>query len=188
MQNHSESRLSKWQKRQEQELIDCKIFRVMTRELYHPVRDTSAEFYIIDSRPWVNVLAITEDQQVVLVRQYRFGSEQFSLEPPGGVFEPDESPIEAGARELLEETGYSGDNARIIGQVYPNPAILNNHCYFVLVENARRTHDTAWDEHEEIEVVTMPWQEAVALAASGQISHSLAVCALFYLQAHLSKI
>lgn len=179
--------IAKWEKQGDQELLDCRIFRVLSRQLYHPGRETQASFYIIDSHSWVNVLALTEDQQVVLVRQYRFGSEEFSIEPPGGVFEPGENPVEAGVRELLEETGYSGDRARIIGQVYPNPAILNNHCYFVLVENARKTNQTAWDEHEEIEVLTLPWREAVSMAAKGEITHSLAVSALFYLQAELQK-
>lgn len=188
MQNvDDKGRVIRWEKQSDQELLDCRVFRVLSRKLYHPVRDTHASFYIIDSPCWVNVLALTEDQQVVLVRQFRFGSEEFSLEPPGGMFDPDESPLEAGVRELLEETGYSGGNARVIGQVDPNPAILNNRCYFVLVENVRRTHQTEWDEHEEIEVLTMPWEQAVSLAVKGGITHSLAVSALFYLQAELQK-
>ncbi len=176
-----------WIKRGEQEVVDCRVFRVMRRRLYHPGRQSEGEFYIIGSSPWVNVLALTEGGHVVLVRQYRYGSEQISVEPPGGMFEEGESPVEAGLRELYEETGYRGDNARIIGQVHPNPAILNNTCYFVLVENACKAGDTEWDEHEEMDILTVPWQDALAMAASGKITHSLAVCALFYLQQELTS-
>jgi ADP-ribose pyrophosphatase len=174
-----------WVKRGDEDLVDCQVFRVMRRKLYHPGRQTEGEFYIIGSRPWVNVLALTPNGHVVLVRQYRYGSEQMSVEPPGGMFEEGESPIEAGERELYEETGYRGKNARIIGQVHPNPAILNNICYFVLVEDARKEGETEWDEHEEMDILTVPWQEALAMAAKGEITHSLAVCALFYLQQEL---
>ncbi len=180
-------KIQSWQKLEDREVVDCRVFRVIKRRLYHPGRKKEGEFFIIGSTPWVNVLALTEDRQVVLVRQFRYGTEQLSLEPPGGMFEEGESPVEAGLRELYEETGYQGEHARIIGSVNPNPAILNNTCYFVLVENARLVGNTEWDEHEEMETVTVPWQEAVAMAGRGEITHSLAVCALFYLQQELLK-
>src|SRR5664279_4692538 len=101
---------------------------------------------------WVNVLALTPDHRLVLVRQFRFGVDAFSLEIPGGVMEPDEDPVAAGLRELREETGFTGRGARLLGSVHPNPAIQSNRCHIVLVEEAVRTEALEWDADEEIEV------------------------------------
>lgn len=176
-----------WEHRGDREVLDGRVFKVVQRRLYHPGRETEADFSVIVSLPWVNVLALTTEGEVVMVRQFRYGTQQLSLEPPGGMFEPDESPVEAGLRELREETGFTGERARLIGEVQPNPAILNNHCYFVLVEDAVRTESTDWDEHEEIEVVTMPWRDAVEAARTGGVIHSLGVCALFFLEQALRE-
>jgi len=127
---------------------------------------------------WVNVIALTPDHQLVLVRQFRFGIDGFSLEIPGGVMERGEEPLVAAQRELREETGYTGNGARVLGSVHPNPAIMNNRCHLVLVEDARRTDVLAWDHDEEIEVITAPVDEVYAWARSGRISHALVLDAL----------
>ena len=76
------------------------------------------EFFVIETNDWVNVLPITEDNEIILVRQFRYGTKKFSLEPPGGVVENGEDPILAGQRELLEETDIVGKNPKIIGTVF----------------------------------------------------------------------
>ena len=113
-------------------------------------------FYFLDFPDWVNVIALTPDLEIILVRQFRFGTGKDELEIPGGVIETGEDPVTAGCRELLEECGYSGHNARIIGQVCPNPAIQKNLCYTVLVEEAIRTAAPKLDEMEDIEVILRP--------------------------------
>ena len=100
----------------------------------HPVRGTEKEFIVAHAPDWVNVVAVTPEGKIVLVRQFRFGSNALSLEVPGGVMEEGEDPIAAGVRELSEETGYGGGKARLLGSVHPNPAIQDNRCHFVLVE------------------------------------------------------
>ena len=91
-----------------------------------------------------------------------------------------EDPLAAGLRELREETGFVGQNARIIGRVHSNPAILSNACHFVFVEQVARSAELEWDTDEEIEVITMPVDDVLAMAQSGKITHSLVLDALFY--------
>lgn len=142
------------------------------------MRGTERDFYVVHSPDWVNVIALTQDRQLVLVRQFRFGVDDLSVEIPGGVMDPGEEPIAAGLRELREETGYVGKNARIIGRVHSNPAILSNACHFVFVEDVVRSAELHWDADEEIEVITMPVDEAYKWAYSGRITHSLVLDAL----------
>jgi ADP-ribose pyrophosphatase len=126
----------------------------------------------------VNVLALTPEHHLVLVRQFRYGIDDFSLELPGGVMEPGEGPAAAGLRELREETGYAGTPAVILGNVHPNPAIQSNRCHFVLVERATPTHDPSWDRDEEIQVTTVPVPDVLQLARTGGITHALVLNAL----------
>ena len=96
--------------------------------------------------------AVTPDGRIVLVRQFRFGIDDFSLEIPGGVVEPGEDPVAAGTRELREETGFGGPRARLLASVHPNPAIQRNRCHLVLVEGVECGESLDWDEDEEISV------------------------------------
>ncbi|HEX2861258.1 MAG TPA: NUDIX hydrolase, partial [Lacunisphaera sp.] len=137
---------------------------------------------------WVNVVALTSAHQLVLVRQFRYGTDDFSLEVPGGVIDPGEDPVAAGVRELREETGFVGSSARLLGSVHPNPAMQNNRCHLVLVENARREAALEWDPDEELEVVTRTVDEAYALAYNGGITHALVLNALLLFRPHWDRL
>ncbi len=175
---------ARWEKLGSELRLETRIFDVTSVQYRHGPRAVSRDFTVIEAPDWVNVIAVTLDGHLVLVRQFRFGTDEFSLEVPGGVIERGEDPVAAGVRELTEETGYTGANARLVGSVHPNPAILSNHCHLVLVEDARKTHELAWDPDEEIQVVTKPVEEAFALARSGGITHSLVLNALFLFEPH----
>lgn len=135
------------------------------------------DFVRLDAPDWVNVVPLTDDGQVVFIRQYRHGIRDVTLEVPGGIVDPGESPAAAALRELSEETGYVADAARELGYVWPNPAIQGNRCYTYLAEGARAGGVARPDEFERIEVVTYPLAEVPALLASGQIRHALVVTA-----------
>jgi 8-oxo-dGTP pyrophosphatase MutT (NUDIX family) len=139
------------------------------------------EFYILESEDWVNVIPITQQNDVVLIRQYRHGIREVTLEIPGGIVEPDESPEEAASRELLEETGYQGSKMIPLGVVYPNPAFLNNRCYTYLASNVLLTREQEQDEKEDIEVLLRPLDEIPRLIREGEISHSLVLAAFYRL-------
>ena len=170
---------SAWQALGHRTLLETRIFTVRSTQFRHPVRRDERDFIVIDPPDWVNVIAVTLDGKIVLVRQFRYGANSFSLEVPGGVIERGELPEVAGVRELQEETGYVGSPARIIGAVQPNPAIQSNRCHFLLVEHAIAKMPLAWDQDEEIELNLLPVEEAFALARSGEITHSLTLNALF---------
>jgi ADP-ribose pyrophosphatase len=163
----------------ERTLARTRILELREVHYSHPERGTSGDYTVIAAPDWVNVVALTRDGHLVLVRQFRFGVDEFSLEIPGGVIEAGEDPVAAGLRELAEETGFTGQRARLLGSVHPNPAIQNNRCHLVLVEDAVRTGTLAWDQDEEIETTTAPAEEVLAWARSGRITHSLVLCALF---------
>ena len=112
---------------------DCRIFQVHKRCFRRQSDEVEGEFFVLDTNDWVNVLALTPEQEFVLVRQFRYGTEEFSLEPPGGVVENGEDPIVAGLRELKEETGLCWHDAEFNRSSRPNAAILSNRCFFVLV-------------------------------------------------------
>lgn len=179
---NSSAEPSRWDIVDHTPLTTTRIFDVRRTRFRHPVRGTERDFIVIDSPDWVNVIALTPDHRIVLVRQFRYGTQDFSLEIPGGVIERGEAPLLAGVRELREETGYAGAPARLLGSVRPNPAMQSNRCHFVLVEAAVPTGPVAWDEDEEIQTTTLPAEEAFALARNGQISHALVLNALWFFE------
>lgn len=167
-----------WEPGIREPLVDCRVFQVERVWFRHPGKERESDFFVIRSPDWVHVIAHTADDRIVLVRQYRFGSEEFSLEAPGGLIEPGEDPIAAARRELLEETGYGGGTARVLSQLRPNPALQKNTCHLVLLEGVVPTAALTWDEHEELETTVLPAAEAVGLVHNGDITHSLSMLAL----------
>lgn len=162
---------------------DFRVFTLHSHRKLSPRTGREHDFYVIDSANWVNVIALTPDQQLVMVEQYRHGSNTVELEIPGGMMDPGEtSPEAAGARELREETGYVGDNARIIGDIWPNPAIQSNTCFTVMVENCRCEHPVEFDHSEDIVTRLVPVADLPGLVARGKIKHALVVVALYHFE------
>ena len=182
--NSGSSHPLRWEKLDRRPQLQTRIFDVIGQRYRHPVRSTEREFVVINAPDWVNVVALTPERHIVLVRQFRYGIDEFSLEIPGGVIEPGEDPMLAGVRELQEETGYTGAPAKRLGIVYPNPAMQSNRCHFVFVEQAVKSHALQWDADEEIQVLTLPAEEVLAMAHSGGIMHSLVLNALMLFEAH----
>ncbi len=169
---------ARWEKLAEKSVATTRVLELTSARYRHPHRGTERDFVIVRAPDWVNVLALTPSGELVLVRQFRFGIDAFSLEIPGGVMESGEDPVEAGLRELREETGFTGTRARLLGSTHPSPAIQSNRCHFVFVEEAVRTEALEWDADEEIEVTTRPVAEVFALARDGGITHALVLNAL----------
>ena len=178
----SSPRPARWEKLGSTTVAQTRVLDLLGVRYRHPARGTEKDFVVVAPADWSNVLALTTDGRLVLVRQFRFGIDEFSLEIPGGVMEAGEDPIEAGLRELREETGFTGTRARVLGSVNPNPAIQSNRCHFVLVEDAVQSAALEWDADEEIEVTTVPVDEVLAHARAGGITHALVLNALFFFE------
>lgn len=172
-----------WQKLSTKLLGDFKIFSLRTDRKVSPRTEREHDFFVIDSNNWVNVVAVTPDQKLVMVEQYRHGSNTVELEIPGGMIDAkDASPVAAGVRELREETGYEGERARLLGETYPNPAIMSNTCYTVLVENCQNLHPVEFDSGEDLITRLVPVADLPRLVAEKKIGHSLVVVALYHFE------
>ena len=146
----------------------------------HPERGTTHTFYRMESSDWVNVVALTPAEEVVLVRQFRAGIRAPALEIPGGIIDPGETPLKAGLRELEEETGYAAEAAAPLGVVHPNPALLSNRCHTILARGVRPTGQRRLDDGESIRVEHAPLAEIPDYIARGAITHALVVAAFYW--------
>lgn len=170
-----------WPTSRTERLADHRIFKIRRDFKRSPRTGAEHDFFVLECPDWVNVIALTTDDRLVLVEQFRHGVNTVELEIPGGVMDPHErDPVATAVRELREETGYEGGRARVIGAVWANPAIMNNTVHTVLVENCRRKHAVEFDHGEDILTRLVPATEAPVLVAEGKIKHSLVVAALHH--------
>ena len=172
---------SPWDMQENNLHADCRIFEVRKQRLKRRSDGLEGEFFVLDTNDWVNVLALTPDDKIILVRQFRYGSKEQSLEPPGGVVERGEDPVIAGLRELREETGYVGEEPKLLGVVRPNAAILSNRCHVILVRNAQKTAALNFDQHEELVTELYPVKELKEMVRRGEITHSIGLNSIMML-------
>lgn len=172
-----------WQKTGSKTAGNFRIFTIRQDFKVSPRTGEPHDFFVLDCRDWVNVVAVTPDRQLVMIEQYRQGTDTVELEIPGGIIDAkDASPAAAGIRELREETGYEGERPQMIGKIFPNPAIMSNTCHTLLVENSQPKHPVEWDHAEDIITRLVPLNEIPKLVASGQIRHALVVVALYHFE------
>ncbi len=175
-----------WKRNSSKPIADCRVFRVREDFCERESDNLQGTFYVIENTDWVNVIALTKSQEVVLIEQFRHGIEEIILEIPGGMIDGDESPETAARRELLEETGFSADEFIYLGKSRPNPAIQNNWIYHFAVVDAEKVQETAFDEHESVITKLVPSTDIKNLIADGKITHSLVVAAFYFLESNVS--
>jgi len=179
--------LDPWPELSRRTLASFKVFDVLEVRRRSPRTQQPHGFFVIDTNNWVNVVAFTEDQRLILVRQFRHGTETFTLEIPGGVVHGDEDPIDAAIRELREESGYAPGDVEFLGTASPNPAIFSNTCGTVLATGCRRVGEIQPDPGEDIEVVLMTRDEVDDAILRGEVNHALVLAAFAWWDLYVKR-
>ncbi len=156
-----------------------KIFDLRIDRAVSPRTGEAHDFYIFESHDWVNIIPVTRDNEVVLIKQYRHGTGDTTVEIPGGIIEPGDTPLDAAIRELREETGYAAKEMVYLGAVHANPAFLNNRCHSFLALNSFPEGPQNLDDKEDIVVVLRSLDDIQDMIRAGEITHSL-ILAAFY--------
>lgn len=164
-------------------LHETAVFTLRREVCRHPSTGLVHPFYTLTVDDWVNVLPLTDDGHAVLIRQWRQGVRGFTLEVPGGMAMKGEAPAAAAARELREETGYGFRALLPLGSVTANPAIQNNRCHLFVAVGARQEGPATPEETEEMDVLAVPLDEALAMVDDGRIDHTMVVNTFLRLRA-----
>jgi 8-oxo-dGTP pyrophosphatase MutT (NUDIX family) len=167
-----------WQRLDSEAGPEIPLFKVRYDKMQHPTSLTEFQRVILEAPDWVNVVAVTTDNRIVMVEQYRFGIGELTIEPVGGLIDPGEDSLDAAKRELLEESGFGGGSWRYLGSVQANPAIHDNLCHHWLVEDVSIVQDPTPDDGEEIRVHLMTLDELREAFGAGKVRHSLGLSAL----------
>ena len=138
------------------------------------------DYYVLEYSNWVNAVAITDDNKILMVKQYRHAAGIVSTELPGGVIDGDETPEQALRRELLEETGYQFDDFEFLCMTYANPSTADNQTRCFLARGGKKVQAQELDDQEEIVVVTHTLEEVKELLFANKIAQALHCTGLFY--------
>lgn len=155
-----------------------KLFQVRYDWMRNPRNGVEEKMVVLQGPDASNTVALTSNDEIVLVRQFRFGTREFTLELPGGLMEPGETPQANAARELTEETGYTGTQWAFLGKVPANPVFQDHYIHHWLLRDAQPTSEVALDVGEAVEIVLMPLEEARRGLLKGMFVHPHTMSAL----------
>lgn len=145
-------------------------------------------YYVLEYPTWVTAFALTKDEKVVMVKQYRHGLNVISTELPGGVVDKGETPEMAIARELKEETGFVFESYEYLGKISANPATTNNYMYIFLARGGEKVSEQNLDDTEDVEVLIHSIDEVKQLIKENSIVQALHTAAIFYALEKLGKV
>jgi ADP-ribose pyrophosphatase len=175
---HMKNPEKSWKKQRSESGPDLGLFRVRYDHMENPRNGKVLRMVVLESLDSVNVVPVTKEGKIVMVKQYRFGVGEDTLELPGGLLEPGESQEAAARRELAEETGYTGGRWSWLGDVQANPVFMDNQLYHWLAIGVEKTEDLKLDDGEDIEVLELSIEEVKQAVQEGEIQHPHVVSAL----------
>ena len=126
-----------------------------------------------------NIIMVTPEEEVILVRQYRHAARIVSLELPGGMIEPGEDPAIAAKREMEEETGFQTNDFQFLYKIHPNPPLESNLAYFYIAKNALPTGKVALDPFEDIELVFLHREAFMQKLLHHEFQHGVQLSAMY---------
>jgi ADP-ribose pyrophosphatase len=163
--------------------------KYLSKHIYFTAREDKCQipdgtvvdpYFVVELPPSVCAMPVTENNEVVLVRQYRHAIGETILEIPGGFIDPGEDMGKAVARELLEETGYEFTSYDYLGKITANPGLLDNYTYLYLARGGKKTSSQQLDHNEDIETLTIPLEEFRAMLHNNEIVQSLHMACVYY--------
>ena len=176
----------KWIIKNKNIIYENNVFSLIKNICYHKLFKREHNFFTLNTRDWINIVALTDDNKFIMVKQHRLGTDEITIETPGGLTESAETPDDTASRELLEETGYSCKNIYLLKKLSVNPAILNNYIYFYFAPHCIKTAEQNLDEAEDIEIMLLTKNDIDTMIENGEINHSIIVTAFYlYFNSHL---
>ncbi|MEX2463626.1 MAG: NUDIX hydrolase [Balneolaceae bacterium] len=171
----------KWDIVQDKKVYETPVFSLHEIKLIPDQKNTTVDFFVLDAPEWINVIALTPENEILLVEQYRAGIDQSSLEIPGGIVDENEDPLDAAKRELAEETGFTSEYWTKIGKASSNPAILNNYIHLYFAIDCIKTGQQEPDGTEDILVHQIPLKDFFDLIKNGTVHHAIVLAAVTHL-------
>lgn len=187
MRHSREPPILPWTELGTETLSEHSIFNLTRTERRSPTSGRTHHYLRLEAPDWVNVVAFTADGEMLLVEQYRHGTDAVTLEIPGGAVDPGETPAAAAVRELEEETGFRVGRCVEIGRVDPNPAFQTNACWTFVAFDCTPDGHAQPDPSEEIAVRRIPLERFTALIDDGTIRHALVIAAHDHLMRGLRR-
>lgn len=178
MSDHFQFSKLPWEVLKDKKVFETPIFSLHEISLKPNHQKSTHPFYVLKAPEWINVICLTSENEIILVEQYRAGIDKPTLEIPGGMVDPGETPEEAAKRELLEETGYSSKNWKYLGKASSNPAILSNFTHLYLATNCEKTEAAKQDGSEDIKQHSLRLKRFLELVNNGTIHHSIVLAAV----------
>ena len=167
-----------WEVIQSEQGPNLVLFQTRYDWVRNPRNSKLMKAVILETRDWVNIVAVTPEKKVLVVKQFRFGVARTTVEIPAGIIEKGETHEQAAIRELKEETGFTADHWQYLGWFEANPAFLNNVCHAWLAFDVVKTDAPQLDDGEEISISELSLEEVRGEIEQGGMRNSLTLLAL----------